>query len=96
MNPALALLVALVLLACLGEAGIFTTINYLNRRADFVPRDGDDMDEAPAAAAARGYGAGDLMTGRFAAPIAAALLGALAAWLIILRPVFRLLREARS
>jgi hypothetical protein len=33
MNPALALLLALVLLACLGEAGIFTTINYLNRRA---------------------------------------------------------------
>jgi hypothetical protein len=31
-----------------------------------------------------------------AAPVSAALLGALAAWLIILRPVFRLLREARS
>jgi hypothetical protein len=32
MNP-LAVFAALVLLACAGVAGIFTTINYLNRRA---------------------------------------------------------------
>jgi hypothetical protein len=33
---------------------------------------------------------------RLFAPIAAALLGALAAWLIILRPLWRRLREAAS